>query len=149
VYVDAGAADALPARVTARILNAIGVRKIRGFFLNSTHSDWTRNEIRYGEQISRMTGGAHFVVNTSSNGQGPLPTAHPATQGNEVICNPPGRGLGPKPTFNTGFPNVDAFAWIGNPGKSGGRCRPGAPPTGVFWPQMALDLVRYADFRVR
>jgi endoglucanase len=149
VYVDAGAADALPARVTARILNAIGVRKIRGFFLNSTHSDWTRNEVRYGERISRSTGGAHFVVNTSSNGRGPLPTAHPATQGNEVICNPPGRGLGPKPTFNTGFANVDAFAWIGNPGKSGGRCRAGAPPTGVFWPQMALDLVRYADFRVR
>jgi endoglucanase len=58
------------------------------------------------------------------------------------------RGLGPKPTFNTGFRNVDAFAWIANPGKSGGACRPGAPNTGVFWPKLALELVRHADFRV-
>ena len=53
------------------------------------------------------------------------------------------------PTFNTGYPDVDAFAWIANPGKSGGQCRPGAPPTGFFWPQLALELIRNADFRVR
>jgi endoglucanase len=69
--------------------------------------------------------------------------------GNEVLCNPPGRGLGPLPTWHTGYPNVDAFAWIGNPGRSGGACVPGAPPTGVFWPEYALELARHADFRVR
>jgi endoglucanase len=61
----------------------------------------------------------------------------------------PGRGLGPLPTADTGYPNVDAFAWIANPGVSGGGCRPGAPPSGVFWPHLALELVRHADFRVR
>ena len=96
-----------------------------------------------------MTGGKHFVVNTAANGRGPLVPRDRVHRGNEVLCNPPGRGLGPKPTFDTGFPNVDAFAWIMIPGKSGGQCRPGAPPVGVYWPQMALDLVRYADFRVR
>jgi endoglucanase len=149
VYLDAGAADAKPAAVTARLLRRAGVSEIQGFFLNATHFDWTSHEIKYGEQISRMTGGKHFVVNTAVNGRGPLVPSSRVRYGNEVLCNPPGRGLGPMPTFNTGFRNVDAFAWIGNPGKSGGTCVPGAPATGVFWPQLALELVRNADFRVR
>jgi endoglucanase len=148
-YLDAGAADALSARTTARLLEQAGVSRIRGFFLNSTHFDWTSNEIRYGEAVSRMTGGKHFVVNTAENGRGPLVPRNRVKHGNEVLCNPAGRGLGPLPTWNTGFRNVDAFAWIANPGVSGGRCRPGAPPTGVFWPQLAIELVRNADYRVR
>jgi endoglucanase len=68
--------------------------------------------------------------------------------GNEVLCNPPGRGLGPKPTFHTGYRRVDAFAWIANPGKSGGQCRAGAPKTGNFWLGLALELVRNANYRV-
>jgi endoglucanase len=149
VYLDAGAADAVPAAQTAGMLRRAGVSRIQGFFVNSTHFDWTSREIRYGEQISRMTGGKHFVVSTSANGRGPLVPASRVRDGNEVLCNPPGRGLGPLPTFTTRLRNVDAFAWIGNPGRSGGQCRPGAPPTGVFWPQEALSLVRNADFRVR
>ncbi len=149
VYLDAGAADALPARRAASLLKRAGVSQIQGFFLNSTHFDWTSNEIRYGEQISRLTGGKHFVVNTAENGRGPLVPRDRVRQGNEVLCNPPGRGLGPVPTFSTGYPNLDAFAWIGAPGNSGGQCRPGAPPTGEFWPALALSLVRNADFAVR
>jgi endoglucanase len=149
VYLDAGAADAVPARQTASMLRRAGVSEIQGFFVNSTHFDWTSREIRYGQAISRMTGGKHFVVNTAENGRGPLVPRDRVDQGNEVLCNPPGRGLGPKPTFDTGYRYVDAFAWIANPGKSGGQCRPGAPPTGMFWPQLALELVRNADFRVR
>ena len=149
VYLDAGAADALPVRQAARLLERAGVSLIQGFFLNATHFDWTSNEIRYGEQVSRLTGGKHFVVNTAENGRGPLVPRDRVTQGNEVLCNPPGRGLGPAPTFSTGYANVDAFAWIGIPGNSGGQCRPGAPPTGAFWPALALSLVRNADFSVR
>lgn len=149
VYLDAGAADALDAAAEARLLRGAGVSEIQGFFLNSTHFDWTLREIRYGEKISRMTGGKHFVVNTAENGRGPLVPRDRVHNGNEILCNPPGRGLGPLPTFNTGYRNVDAFAWIANPGKSGGPCRPGAPSTGFFWPQLALELVRNADFRVR
>jgi endoglucanase len=149
IYLDAGAADALPARTAANLLNRAGVAKIQGFFLNSTHFDWTSREIKYGEQISRMTGGKHFVINTGENGQGPLVPANVAKDGNELLCNPPGRGLGPRPTANTGYPNVDAFAWTSNPGESGGQCVPGAPPTGVFWPAYALMLVHNANFNVR
>ncbi len=148
IYMDAGAGDAIPAGQTARLLLRAGVSQIQGFFLNSTHYDWTSNEIAFGEQVSRLTGGKHFVVNTADNGRGPLVPPDPVHQGNEVLCNPPGRGLGPKPTADTGFPNADAFAWIGNPGESGGACVPGAPATGVYWPAYALMLVRNAVFTV-
>ncbi len=149
IYLDAGAADAISARQTASLLRRAGVAKIQGFFTNSTHFDWTSKEIRYGEAISRMTGGKHFVINTSVGGRGPLRPPDVVHQGNEVLCNPPGRGLGPKPTMKTGFPNVDAFAWILHPGESTGLCGAGAPPTGLYWLAYALMLVRNADFRVR
>jgi endoglucanase len=149
IYLDAGAADAVPATETARLLRRAGVSEIQGFFVNSTHFDWTMKSIKYGELISRLTGGKHFVVNTAENGRGPLIPRDRVQNGNEVLCNPPGRGLGPLPTFDTGFRNVDAFAWIAYPGRSGGQCRPGAPATGVFWPQWAVQLVRNADFAVK
>ena len=149
VYLDAGAADATHAGKEASMLNRAGVSEIQGFFLNSTHFDWTLHEIHYGDEISRLTGGKHFVVNTAENGRGPLVPHNRVKQGNEILCDPPGRGLGPLPTFNTGFANVDAFAWIAYPGRSGGACRPGAPPTGVFWPQLAVQLVHNANFSVR
>jgi endoglucanase len=148
VYLDAGAADALSARQAARYLRASGVAKIEGFFLNATHFDWTSREVRYGEQISRLTGGKHFVINTGENGRGPLRPRNIVHQGNEVLCNPPGRGLGPLPTANTGYANLDMFAWTTNPGESGGPCIPGAPPTGVYWPAYAAMLVHNADFSV-
>jgi endoglucanase len=148
VYLDAGAADALGASSAASLLRRAGVSEIQGFFLNSTHFDWTTREINYGEAISRLTGGKHFVVNTAENGRGPLVPHNRVKHGNEVLCNPPNRGLGPKPTFDTGYPNVDAFAWIAYPGKSGGQCVPGAPPTGNFWTKLAVNLVRHANFAV-
>ena len=149
IYLDAGAADALSARQAARYLRRSGIARIQGFFLNATHFDWTSNEIRFGERISALTGGKHFVVNTGTNGRGPLRPRDIVHQGNEILCNPPGRGLGPLPTADTGFPGVDMFAWTTNPGESGGPCRPGAPKTGVFWPAYALMLVRNADFDSR
>jgi endoglucanase len=149
IYLDAGAADALSPRDAARFLRASGVAKIQGFFLNATHFDWTSHEIRYGEQISRMTGGKHFVINTGENGRGPLRPRDIVHQGLEVLCNPSGRGLGPLPTTNTRYPNVDMFAWTSNPGESGGSCGAGAPPTGEYWPAYAKMLVQNADFSVR
>ena len=158
VYLDAGAADALHAQRAAQLLLRAGVSKIQGFFLNSTHYDWTSNEIKYGEQISRLTGGKHFVVNTGGSGEGPLniPVKLRPKLGNEELCNPAGRGLGPKPTTSTGYPNVDAFAWTTNPGESGGQCHDhpqwevqGAPSTGSYWPQYAAMLVKNANFSVR
>lgn len=148
-YVDAGAADALHWQDAVRLLRREGISQAQGFFLNSTHFDWTTTEIAYGQKIARALGGnSHFVINTGENGRGPLVPRDIVHQGNEVLCNPSGRGLGPKPTANTGFKWVDAFAWTSNPGESGGRCVPGAPATGVYWPAYAAGLVARANFTV-
>ena len=36
------------------------IAQAQGFFLNSTHFDWTTSEVRYGQRISQLLGGAHF-----------------------------------------------------------------------------------------
>jgi endoglucanase len=154
IYVDAGAADAGSFKPMAADLNKIGVKNIQGFFLNSTHADWTLNEIAYGQKISRLTGGAHFIVNTTVNGRGPQKTADPAKDGNEVLCNPTTLGLGPKPTTTTGYWHVDAFAWLGYAGLSDGPCptTPADPfqdPTGTYMPKYAQLLIKHADYQVR
>lgn len=148
IYLDAGSADAVPAATMAHLLTQAGISKIQGFFLDATHFDWTSKEIRYGNTISQMTSHKHFVVSTGESGRGPLAPPDRVHQGNEVLCNPPGRGLGPKPTTQTGFRNVDAFAWLDNPGGSSGACVPGAPKAGVYWPLYAEGLVKNANFNV-
>lgn len=125
VYIDAGAADALSVRTVARLLNRVGIRSIQGFFLNSTHFDWTSSEVAYGQKVLRLVHGKHFVVSTAVNGQGPLRPRNRVRDGNEVLCNPSGRGLGPRPTTKTTSNVADGFLWIGDPGLSGGRCHAG------------------------
>jgi endoglucanase len=147
VYLDGGAADAIFARRQARLLLGAGVRQAQGFFLNSTHFDWTSKELHYGQQISKLTGGAHFLVNTGENGRGPVIPKNRVKHGNEVLCNPPGRGLGPLSLVNdvaqqTDYADADGLLWFSNPGGSGGQCVPGAPPTGVFWPAYAAMLAQ-------
>ncbi len=78
--------------------------------------------------------GIHFVVDTSRNGRGPLDAdryaREPYLQPPEVVaalqagewCNPPGTGVGERPTTNTGVPLVDAFLWVKRPGESDGSC---------------------------
>lgn len=151
VYVDGGAADALSVRQDAHYLNAIGVDKIQGFFLNATHADWPLNEIAYGQKISRLTHGAHFVVSTSLDGRGPVHPKDRRHNGNEILCNPPGQGLGPKPTVDTGYADVDAFAWIGDPGLQGCPASQAHvhAPVGSFVPSLALSVIRRADYKVR
>ena len=148
VYLDGGAHDALTANEEAKLLRMAGVKQAQGFFVNSTHFDWTTREVAFAQSISDKLGGhVHFVVSTGANGRGPVLNPHPTTQGVEDLCNPPGRGLGPY-TTQTGFLNDDGFIWIGTPGKSGGACTPGAPPTAVFWPSYAVALAQDAVFKV-
>jgi endoglucanase len=146
VYLDAGAADALSPGRTAHLLRAAGVARLNGFFLNATHFDWTGNEIRYGNHVSRLVGGKHFVVSTAANGNGPLRPRSRVRFGNELLCNPPGRALGVPPTTQTASPLADAYLWIGDPGRSSGPCHPGDPPNGTWWPSYALGLAARAHF---
>jgi endoglucanase len=150
VYLDAGAGDALSYKTAARLLTRAGIHDAQGFFLNSTHFDWTTSEVAYGQKLASALHGMHFVVSTSDNGQGPLRPKDRVHHGNEILCGPKGRGLGPKPTSTTGYAFADAFAWIALPGKSGGSCGPGvkAPPVGAFWPANAVGLVLHANYGV-
>jgi endoglucanase len=147
VYMEAGYSDGNPVGYTAKVLNAAGVRHIQGFWTNDTHLNWTIDEIKWGEKVSRRTHGAHFVINTAQNGNGPLRNAHPGKQGNTAHCNPPGRALGPPPTTNTGYPKVDAFLWSSPPGNSGGSCN-GGPPAGTFFTARAIQLAAAANARL-
>src|SRR5215213_1546260 len=122
IYLEGGASDWEPARRTARQLRAIGIAKVRGFMLNATHQDWTRANILHGLAISRLTGWKPFIVNTAENGRGPV--HYRASNGRRITvwCNPPGRGLGPRPTTRTSNPLVDAYLWINRPGYAQ-RCQ--------------------------
>ena len=153
-YVDAGSGLAhRPARI-ARLLRRVGVHRIQGFFTNATHQNWTSREIRYGRALMRRLGwGPHQVVNTATTGRGPLVPRDRVRHGNSFRCNAPGRGLGPRPTTQppARYRNVDGFFWIGNPGRSAGRCSktPNPPPAGRFWLAYALSLVKHAHFGIR
>ena len=153
VYVDGAASDVGNVRFFARVLRRIGVGRIAGIFTNGTHQNWTSDEIAYGEKLARRIPGLRYIVNTATNGQGPLRPRNRVLHGNTIHCNPPGRGLGPKPTTDVPdrYSHLDAFAWVGQPGRSAGECSatPNPPPSGTFWVDYALSLVANADFRIR
>jgi endoglucanase len=154
VYVDAGSALAHNPQRIAGLLRRIGVFRIQGFFTNATHQSWTSREIGYGRELMRrLDWRPHQVINTATNGRGPLVPHSRVRFGNSFRCNAPGRGLGPKPTslVPSRFRNLDGLFWIGNPGRSAGECSktPNPPPAGTFWVDYAVSLVRNADFRIR
>jgi hypothetical protein len=146
VYVEGGYSDSNSVGYTAKVLKAIGIHHIRGFFTNDTHNNWTINEDRWASAIARRVGGTHYIVNTSSNGRGPKLNPHPTTQGVEDLCNPPGRGLGPRDTTVTGFKYADAYLWEHTPGNSSG-CG-GGPSGGTFWAPYAEGLASRANSRL-
>ena len=140
IYLEAGASDWEPARRTARQLRAIGIATVRGFMLNATHFDWTRNNIRHGLDISRRVGGKPFIINTAENGRGPIHYRLANGRRINVWCNPSRRGLGIPPTTSTSNPMVDAYLWINRPGYAQG-CQ--GRPIAWYAPR-ALSYARFA-----
>jgi endoglucanase len=147
VYIEAGASDWESSARTAKQLRRVGVRKVRGFMLNVTHYDWTGNNIKHGLEISRLTGGKHFVINTAENGRGGVHYKKWIDRANHiwrritVWCNPGLRGLGPAPTTVTSRPDkVDAYLWINRPGYAQ-SCQ--GRPIAWYLPR-ALTLAKYA-----
>ena len=146
IYLEAGASDWESARRTAKQLRMIGIAKVRGFMLNATHYDWTAANIRHGLEISRLTGGKHFIINTAENGRGPvhyrrwIDRSRHRWRTINVWCSPGLRGLGTPPTTETSNPMVDAYLWINRPGFA--QSCAGRP---IDWyPPRALSYARFA-----
>jgi endoglucanase len=137
VYIDAGHAGWVAAPQMADRLKKSGVSEADGFALNVSNYVGTQENIAYGLQISDALGGAHFVIDTSRNGNGPT--------ADHQWCNPDGRALGEPPTTRTADPRVDAYLWVKRPGESDGTCN-GGPRAGEFWLDQAIGLARRAKF---
>lgn len=131
IYLDGGHSNWLSPEIMADILNRAGVSDVQGFASNTANYNRTEDEIAYANQLSALTGNAHYVIDTSRNGNG--------TTGQ--WCNPPGRALGEAPSVVSDGSPHDANLWIKTPGESDGSCN-GGPPAGTWWPAGALALVR-------
>ncbi|MCV7258742.1 glycoside hydrolase family 6 protein [Mycobacterium shimoidei] len=138
VYVDAGHLRWHSPEDMAARLNQVGVDHARGFSVNVANFYTTEDEIGYGEAISGLTNGSHYVIDTSRNGAGPAPDSELSW------CNPSGRALGTPPTAATAGAHADAYLWIKRPGESDGSCGKGDPPAGNFVNQYAIELARNA-----
>jgi len=134
VYLDAGNARWKSAEVMASRLRLARIDQADGFSLNVSNYLPDAVNIAYGERVSKLVGGKHFIIDTSRNGLGT------ATD----WCNPRGQALGVAPTTNTGHPLVDAFLWVKQPGESDGTCK-GGPSAGSWWTEIALELSRAAS----
>ena len=181
IYTEGGYADGNGYVWTAQMLNMVvsalkadggSTAGLRGFFTNDTHNDWAATEVEWAsnvsKQLSSLSSGyvAHFVVNTAESGKGPDLPSSKVSGGNEILCNAPGRGLGPIDNTNPAnllsqnpgnispgatdwlgpdaASNLDAFLWVHTPGRSSGSCN-GGPAPGDFWPARAVELAQNAN----
>lgn len=139
VYIDAGHASWIDAGSMAGRLKAANIAAADGFALNVSSFQTNDASISYGSAVSSQVGGKPFVIDTSRNGKGPS---------GSTWCNPPGRGLGSKPSSDTGNPLVHAFLWVKRPGESdgsSGECN-GGPGAGQWFQSYAIELCKNAAF---
>ncbi|PRX69320.1 serine/threonine protein kinase [Nonomuraea fuscirosea] len=180
VYLDGGQALYPGTETMAGRLIGAGVDEADGFIVNTSAYTATDKSVAYGEELSACiavrlkTKGTgcpkdadvdpasmpHFVVDTSRNGRGSwAPDKH--YEDPQTWCNPPGRGVGERPTTDTGKDLVDAYLWVARPGTSDGRCRRGtsgskdpergveAPEAGQWWDALALERAKNAGPALR
>jgi endoglucanase len=137
IYIDAGNSGWQTVSVMASRLNAVDIAQATGFSLNVSNFYTTSSNTAYGESLSSLIGGKHFVIDTSRNGNGP--------DSDDDWCNPDGRAFGQTPTLQTGNNLIDAYLWVKSPGESDGQCGPSqdgtsAPAAGGWWAEYALML---------
>ncbi|RKR74515.1 glycoside hydrolase family 6 protein [Frondihabitans australicus] len=130
-YLDAGNSNWVAPAAMAQRLEAAGVGEARGFFTNVSNFYPTSNEVSYANRVSALTGGSHYVIDTSRNGAGWKGT----------WCNPTGAALGANPAVASGSTKLDATLWVKTPGASDGTCN-GGPAAGTWWERYALGLVK-------
>jgi serine/threonine protein kinase len=180
VYLDGGLAG-WPGltQMADRLVNAGAVRA-DGFYVNMVGYRPTEWSLAYAAKLSRCVylraasrtascadadlaavpadapGLPRFVVDTSRNGRGEWQPPAGRFPVPDEWCNPPGRGVGARPTADPASPLADAYLWLNSPGFSNGRCTRGTggpadpaygivtPDAGQWWPDQALERARNA-----
>ena len=111
---------------------------------------------RYASILGGTAPTTHFVIDSSRNGLGPWQAPTGVYTDPEDWCNPPGRGLGARPTTDTGDALLDALLWIKVPGESDGQCYRGTsgpldpergmqdPAAGQWFAVQARELIDLA-----
>jgi endoglucanase len=119
-------------------------------------STWGYTDQWYDANMGTAVPTTHYVIDTSRNGQGPWVLPNPPGDPQDW-CNPPDRGVGARPTANTGQPLLDAYLWVKIPGESDGLCYRWTsgpldpvrnmhdPAAGQWFPDMALELAQNAN----
>ena len=137
LYIDIGHGNWLSVENAASILRNTNVQATNGFALNVSNYHTTASNKAFGDALSVALGGAHYVIDTSRNGNGPDDTFE--------WCNARGRALGELPKALSIGSKLDAYLWVKYPGESDGTCN-GGPAEGQWWPEYALDLARKAGY---
>jgi hypothetical protein len=132
-YLDAGNSNWVPPATMAERLTKAGVQTARGFSTNVANYYPVAQEQAYAQRVSALTGGSHYVIDTSRNGTGWRGT----------WCNAPGAGLGTTPRVATDGTALDALLWVKTPGASDGTCN-GGPQAGSWYSTYAQSLVANA-----
>jgi endoglucanase len=141
VYIDAGHSHWVPAPEMADRLKRAGIADARGFALNTSNYRADDELRKFAKDLLvALQLDAHFVIDSSRNGNGPVPAGDA-----EDWCNPEGRALGRAPTSDTGEPAQDAFLWLKRPGESDGECK-GGPAAGQWFEARALEMARNAKW---
>jgi endoglucanase len=130
-YVDGGHSNWVDPADLAPLLKQVGVEDVRGFAVNVANYQSDQDERAYGEQLSGLLGGAHYVIDSGRNGNGST----------KDWCNPTGRAYGTDPAVapEGDAAHLDAYLWVKPPGESDGECG-GGPAAGEFWPKRALEM---------
>jgi endoglucanase len=127
------------------------------------HRRWNRIDAAYdtlfaADRLKRDPARqSHAMIDTSRNGQGAWQAVPGRYRDAEIWCNPPGRGLGRRPTLASSEPYVDGYLWIKVPGESDGACLRGtagpedpergiiAPAAGQWFAAQARELIERAQ----
>jgi|GEM_PF-1954903 len=138
-YLDAGHSEWLPdPTILVEPLRKSGVEHARGVSVNVSFFAETVTATKWAQQLASLIGGKGVLIDTSRNGKGIAPATGVARW-----CNPPGRGLGYRPSTDTMDKHIDAYFWGKSAGESDGDCF-GNPAAGTFVPNIALELARNA-----
>ncbi|MEV0969287.1 glycoside hydrolase family 6 protein [Microtetraspora glauca] len=180
VYLDGGQEYWPSLKNAATRLISSGLDKADGYYLNASGFQPTEQVEAYGAKLAKCVhviaasgagrcldaevdavaddtaGLPHFVIDTSRNGTGEWEPRAGTYKDPQTWCNPPGRGMGIRPTTGTASRLADAYLWIRDPTKSNGTCTRGTsgpkdpayglvpPPGGAFWPVIALQRAKNA-----